>query len=187
VEPEKLDAPAEPDRIEAPEETPRIESPEETLKIDSPEEPGMIDAPEGGDATFDMIVTIDDAVTLKKVKEMKDRKIDYFIDEEMTGHTKDDACEEIISFLKTDIALINKILAIDITSKASINQGLAEIVRFVQEADEPSYQKVYLNALNLSEKALEGEYNNVLWRLEQVITERYPQFLDESGKVFFQD
>ena len=194
--PQKLVAPKESVRIEPPEETVKIEAPAEQTKIEAPEESKRIGAPQeqikieapvDPDSTFELIVSVEDAVTLKKVKEMKDYKIDYFIDEELIGHTKDEACEEIISFLKTDIALINKILNINITSKASITEGLEGIIKFVNEADEPSYQKVYLNSLNLSEKALEGEYNNVLWRLEKVINERYPGLISGSESVFFQD
>jgi len=194
--PQKLEAAKESVRIEPPEETVKIEAPAEQTKIEPPEESKRIGAPQeqikieapaDPDSTFELIVSVEDAVTLKKVKEMKDYKIDYFIDEELIGHTKDEACEEIISFLKTDIALINKILNINITSKASITEGLEGIVKFVNEADEPSYQKVYLNSLNLSEKALEGEYNNVLWRLEKVINERYPGLIGGSESVFFQD
>ncbi len=184
---QSIESPEIPQKLEAPEEAVKIEPPEEAVKIEAPQEQPKIEAPTDQDSTFDLIVSVEDAVTLKKVKEMKDYKIDYFIDEEMNGHTKDEACEEIISFLKTDIALINKILNINITSKTSIIEGLEEIVKFVNEADEPSYQKVYLNSLNLSEKALEGEYNNVLWRLEKVINERYPDLINSDGSVFFQD
>jgi hypothetical protein len=183
----KLEAPEESHKLEAPEETAKIEPPEEPVKLDAPAEPEKIDAPVDPDETFDLVVSVEDAVTLKKVREMKDAKIDYFIDEEMSGHTKDDVCEEIISFLKTDIALIDRILAIDITSKESIFKGFQGIVDFVNAADEPSYQKVYLNALNLSEKALEGEYNNVLWRLEKAIIARHPGLIGGDGSVFFQE
>ena len=183
----KIEPPEESKRIGAPQEQTKIEPPEESKRIGAPQEKTKIEAPADPDSTFELIVSVEDAVTLKKVKEMKDYKIDYFIDEELIGHTKDEACEEIISFLKTDIALINKILNINITSKASITEGLEGIIKFVNEADEPSYQKVYLNSLNLSEKALEGEYNNVLWRLEKVINERYPGLISGSESVFFQD
>jgi len=183
----KIEPPEESKRIGAPQEKTKIEPPEESKRIGAPQEKTKIEAPADPDSTFELIVSVEDAVTLKKVKEMKDYKIDYFIDEELIGHTKDEACEEIISFLKTDIALINKILNINITSKASITEGLEGIIKFVNEADEPSYQKVYLNSLNLSEKALEGEYNNVLWRLEKVINERYPGLIGGSESVFFQD
>ncbi len=183
----KIEPPEESKRIGAPQEKTKIEPPEESKRIGAPQEKTKIEAPADPDSTFELIVSVEDAVTLKKVKEMKDYKIDYFIDEELIGHTKDEACEEIISFLKTDIALINKILNINITSKASITEGLEGIINFVNEADEPSYQKVYLNSLNLSEKALEGEYNNVLWRLEKVINERYPGLISGSESVFFQD
>lgn len=184
---QSIESPEIPQKLVAPEEPVKIEAPEESKKIGAPQEKTKIEAPADPDSTFELIVSVEDAVTLKKVKEMKDYKIDYFIDEELIGHTKDEACEEIISFLKTDIALINKILNINITSKASITEGLEGIINFVNEADEPSYQKVYLNSLNLSEKALEGEYNNVLWRLEKVINERYPGLIGGSESVFFQD
>ena len=204
-EPVRVEQPAEQDRIEPPEEPTKIEPPEEPVRVEQPAEQDRIEPAEGSamkeeqpepadmegsydtDPNFDPVVPAEDAVKLKKVREMKSSKIDHFIDEEMTGHTNDDACEEIISFLKTDIALINKILAIDITSRTSIRQGLIGIIRFVNEADEPSYQKVYLNSLNLSEKALEGEYNNILWRLEQAINARYPDLIDEEELLFFKE
>ena len=118
---------------------------------------------------------------------MKDSKIDRFIDEETSGHIKEVACESVIAFLKNDILLIDKILGINVSSKTGIEESLRDIVQFVENADEPKYQKVYLNSLNRNEKDLEGEYNNVLRRLEAVIHDRYPHVMKETHSVFFEE
>ena len=202
---DKLSAAKSQDMIEAPEVPQKIESPVAQASITAPEVPQMIDQPtiqgveestsdaeenkqqSNSDFTFELVISIDDAVTLKKVKEMKDSKIDHFIDEEMSGHTKEDACEAVIDFLKNDVVLIDKILNINVSSKSGIEESLRDIIEFVESADEPKYQKIYLNSLNFNEKDLEGEYNNVLRRLETVIHDRYAHLMDETHSVFFEE
>ena len=122
---------------------------------------------------------------LKRIREMKDGKIDVFIDREMNGHFNDEACENVISFLKTDLKLIDLILSINVTSKEDIESKIRSILKLVEEADEPQNQKMYLNALNDEEKSLEGQYNAFLRRLEAVITSRYAFLLDDSESSLF--
>ncbi len=138
------------------------------------------------DSTFDLIVSLEDAVTLKKVREMKDSKIDHFIDEELNGHIKDQACEDVIDFLKTDIRLIDLILNINVTSKHDIECQIRKIVDFVNAAEEPKHSKIYLNALDQDEKDLEAEYNMVLTRLDNVIQQRFKHVMDGASSAFFQ-
>ena len=185
-EPQRIDSPPAKDSIEPPKELQKIDAPDEQKKLEVPEEPDKIAAP-ADDYVFEMVISLDDAVTLKKVRTMKDSKIDYFIDQEMDGHIKDDACEDVIAFLKTDIALINKILAINITSKTGIEESIRGIVDLVNDAEEPKHQKIYLNSLDYNEKDLEGEYNNVLRRLEGVIHDRYSYVLGETRSLFFEE
>lgn len=193
---ERLEPPEEVERIAPAESMGMIESPEIPQKIEPPEESQKLQAPaeqaageeqDRSDFTFELVISIDDAVTLKRVKEMKDSKIDHFIDEETSGHIKEVACEYVIAFLKNDILLIDKILGINVSSKTGIEESLRDIVQFVENADEPKYQKVYLNSLNRNEKDLEGEYNNVLRRLEGVIHDRYPHVMKETHSVFFEE
>jgi len=136
---------------------------------------------------YDMILDINDAVYLKTIREMKNRKIDLFIDRELSGHFKDTACEDVISFLKTDIKLIDKILAINITSKQSIEDALKDILEYVEKADEPKHQKMYLNSLTMDEQDLEGRFNDILMKLDSVIRSRYSYIVGEgSDNLFFQ-
>ena len=134
---------------------------------------------------YDLVVSVDDAVGLKRIREMKDGKIDVFIDREMNGHFNDEACENVISFLKTDLKLIDLILSINVTSKEDIESKIRSILKLVEEADEPQNQKMYLNALNDEEKSLEGQYNAILRRLEAVITSRYAFLLDDTESSLF--
>ena len=206
----RLSSPDDLGRIEAPEEQSKIASPSETIRIEAPEMPAKIQAPEhrvsigapekklmigsekkdavpDDDFTIDIIISVDDAVTLKRVREMKDKKLDFFIDEEMSGHTNDEACEDVIQFLKTDIALIDMILGISVTSRSEIERSLWGIIEFVGAADEPKHQKIYMNRLNQEEKRMEGSYNEVLRRLEQTMSSRFGYLLKESGSVFFDE
>lgn len=192
--PQKIEPPVAQASITAPEVPQMIESPVAEAVTESPEIPAKPqNVPEDGaesqssDFTFELVIPIDDAVTLKKIREIKDAKIDYFIDEEMTGHTKEEACEAVIDFLKNDITLIDKILGINVSSKSGIEESLLDIIEFVEAADEPKYQKIYLNSLNYNEKDMEGEYNNVLRRLEAVIHDRYSHLMRETHSVFFED
>ena len=190
LETAKIDQPKEKQRLEAADTPASIEAAEKIEKIEAPEEQSKLDAPEEGavdpDSTFDLIVSVEDAVLLKKVKEMKDSKIDYFIDAEMAGRFKEKACEDVISFLKTDIALIDMILSINITSKKDIETKIRSIVEFVENAEEPKHQKMYLNSLDYNEKETEAEYNKALKRLDEVITTRYSYVLNGSSSAFFQ-
>jgi hypothetical protein len=185
--PQKIEPPVAQQSIEAPEIPQKIEPPEESQKLQAPAEQAAGEEQDRSDFTFELVISIDDAVTLKRVKEMKDSKIDHFIDEETSGHIKEVACESVIAFLKNDILLIDKILGINVSSKTGIEESLRDIVQFVENADEPKYQKVYLNSLNRNEKDLEGEYNNVLRRLEGVIHDRYPHVMKETHSVFFEE
>lgn len=199
-EPEKIEKPediqrispaAEPEKIDKPEETPRIKPQKDTKKkkgkakeAEKPKEEEPKAAPD--DSTFDMIVSLEDAILLKKVRQMKDEKIDYFIEAELDGHFNDDACEDVIMFLKTDLALIDKILSINVTSRSDIESKIREIVAFVEAAEEPKHQKMYMNSLDYKEKEMEADYNKALKRLDEAIAARYPDLLGGSDSAFFQ-
>jgi hypothetical protein len=134
---------------------------------------------EDGGGIYDLVLTIDDAVTLKRVREMKDSKIDLFIDRELNGHFDQDACEDIIRFLKDDIRLIDIILSIRVSSKEDIEHKLRECVDFVDSLEEPKHKKMYTNALNREEFALEIQYIRALHNLEAVIRNRYPYLVED--------
>lgn len=182
-----IQAPEEPQKIDAPDVQDRIEAPGVQEKLEMPEEKPLVGAAPENDSVFDLLVSIDDAVTLKKVRAMKDGKIDFFIDAEMSGRFKDVACEDVISFLKTDISLIDSILSINITSVNDIEDSIRKIIALVNDAEEPKHQKIYLNALDYNEKDLEAEYNNVLRRFEQNLKERYSYILWDTGSLFFNE
>ena len=183
----KIEAPEEQSKIEAPDDIQRIEAPEEPQRLESPEKVEMLDQPmDDSDSTFVMLVPIEDAVTLKKVRDMKDGKIDFFIDAEMSGRFKEAACEDVISFLKTDLNLIDTILSINIRSKKDIEEKISSIIELVEEADEPKYQKIYLNSLNQDEKSLEASYNMVLKRFEETLKSHYSYLIEEKGSLFFE-
>ncbi len=135
---------------------------------------------------YDIVISIDDAVALKHARDMKDLKIDLFIDRELNGHFNDEACEEVITFLKTDIKLIDLILSINVNSKEDIESKIREIVDFVKSSEEPKNQKMYINSLNMDERKLEGQYNDVLKNLEKAIASRYTYLLDaDEASLFF--
>lgn len=159
-----------------------VESNEEAAEA----EPEPVREPAGSEeGIYDIILSIEDAVTLKRAREMKDSKVDLFIDREMNGHFDDDACEDVITFLKTDIRLIDLILSINVSSKEDIESKVKAIVDLVASADEPRHQNLYFNALNGEERKLEGEYNEALKRLEKVIAERYSHVLEEKESSLF--
>ena len=180
--------PEEPQEIEKEEPVEEVSAEEPVAsEPESVPEDTPIETQEGeGEGIYDLVVSIDDAVALKRVREMKDGKVDLFIDRELNGHFNDDACEDVITFLKTDMKLIDLILSINVTSKQDIENKVKEIVDFVEAADEPKHQNLYINALNEEERKLEGQYNEVLKRLEGVITARYTYVLgDDKSSLFF--
>ena len=187
-----IDAPAKVESIESAEEAPVLEASEPSSTEEKPaeeEKPEEKAEPKGAndDVFFDLILSMDDAVTLKNVKAMKDSKIDLFIDREMNGHFNEDACEDVIEFLKTDLTLIDMILSINLTDKSDIENKFRNIIAFVSNANEPQHQKLYFNSLNKQESDLEGKYNEVLKKLEEVINGRYSYILEGNSSIFFEE
>ena len=188
----RLGTPKKVNAIEAPAKTESLEQPAEVPRLNASEPAPMLEGAEkssknSNDDFFDLILTMDDAVTLKKVRSMKDSKIDLFIDRAMNGHFNEDACEDVIEFLKTDIMLIDMILSINITDKFDIEKKLTAIINFVNEAEAPLHQKLYTNSLNQQEADLEGKYNEVLKKLEDVINGRYSYILEGNSSIFFEE
>lgn len=101
-----------------------------------------------------------------RVREMKDRKIDEFIEAEENGSVTMDVSDDIVSFLKTDVAICDAILAIDFSSRDSVVSGFRRIIDIVSESTDPQHQDEYVASLTPDEAQLEYAYSRALNSLQ---------------------
>ena len=87
---------------------------------------------------------------LERIREMKASKIDYFMDRMLSGEMDMDVCDDLISVLKTDMAILDRLAA---------DQGLDDIP-FVARLS-PEELAEYERSLSEEEKALEEEFRRM--------------------------
>lgn len=122
---------------------------------------------------YDRLLSDDELQILSLVSVMKSAKVDFFVDMSFSGRFKEDACEDVVTFLKVDLAIIKDILSMDYTSKESIESNLKDILDILDSAPEPKHQKMYINSLTMDERVLEDSYNRIIAHLQDIMIERY--------------
>ena len=122
---------------------------------------------------YDVILSPDELQILSVVSVMKSAKIDFFVDMSMSGRFNEDACEDVIDFLKVDLQVIRHVLAMDYTSKESIEGNFRAILDLLNDSPAPKHQKMYINSLTMDEKVLEDSYNQIMAHVERVLNDRY--------------
>lgn len=137
------------------------------------EAPVVEEAPKEERPIYDVILTPDELQVLTLVSVMKNAKIDHFVDMSMSGRFNEDACEDVIDFLKIDLQVIKHVLSMDYTSKESIEDNFKAILDLLNESPAPKHQKMYINSLTMDEKVLEDSYNQVMAHVEMVLNDRY--------------
>lgn len=131
------------------------------------------EAPKEERPIYDVVLTPDELQILTLVSVMKNAKIDHFVDMSMSGRFNEDACEDVIDFLKIDLQVIKHVLSMDYTSKESIEGNFKAILDLLNESPAPKHQKMYINSLTMDEKVLEDSYNQVMAHVEMVLNDRY--------------
>ena len=121
----------------------------------------------------DMILTEEQRDALRTASEMKNSKIDYFVDMSFSGRFNEDACEHVIDFLKVDLSIIDLLLSMDETDRGSIESTITGILGILDASADPKHQKMYVNSLTAEQKLREAAYNEVLAHVEDVINTRY--------------
>ena len=122
---------------------------------------------------YDVILSPDELQILSVVSVMKSAKIDFFVDMSMSGRFNEDACEDVIDFLKVDLQVIRHVLSMDYTSKESIEGNFKAILDLLNDSPAPKHQKMYINSLTMDEKVLEDSYNQIMAHVERVLNDRY--------------
>ena len=122
---------------------------------------------------YDVILSPDELQILSVVSVMKSAKIDFFVDMSMSGRFNEDACEDVIDFLKVDLQVIRHVLSMDYTSKESIEGNFRAILDLLNDSPAPKHQKMYINSLTMDEKVLEDSYNQIMAHVERVLNDRY--------------
>ena len=103
---------------------------------------------------------------IQRVRDMKDSKIDLFLDSAVNGDIPLEVCDDIVDFLKTDISVCDAILSIDFQDHASVLEGFRRIITVLSESKDPQHQDEYVGSLTPEEAQLEYGYSQVLNSLQ---------------------
>ncbi len=114
-------------------------------------------------------ISKENAETLRKVRAMKDSKIDLLIDAAASGKMSVTICDDIIDFLKTDVQICDAVLSIDFSDKDSVFEGFRKILAIVEDSKDPVHQDEYVKMLDADEAFLEYSYSQVLNSLQGMI------------------
>lgn len=107
--------------------------------------------------------------SLGKIRQMKDRKIDELIEASASGKIDVEVGDDIIGFLKVDVAICDTLLSIDYSNKESVISGFKKIVAILTESKEPVYQNEYVQMLDEDEAFLEFTYSQILNSVQGMI------------------
>lgn len=139
------------------------------------EEDGDVDEP-----YMQPLFTEDDENMLREIRAMKNSKIDLFIERELAGNFKEEACEDVIRFTKIDMRLIDLLLELDYSDRDRLESNLKTLVDIVNGMDAPKYGKLYVNSLNKEEAKLEVRYNEFIDKVDELVKERFPEIVPDA-------
>lgn len=133
-----------------------------------------VDSVQANDDKTDMkqyggYISKENAETLRKVRSMKDSKIDVLVDAASSGKMSVSICDDIIDFLKTDVRICDAILDIDFSDRQSVISGFRSILDIVEGSKDPKHQDDYVKMLNGDEAFLEYSYSQVLNSVQGMI------------------
>lgn len=129
---------------------------------------------------IDSVLSDEDISDLKKIREMKNSKIDLFIERELFGNFKEEACEDIIRFTKIDIRIIDIFLRLDNSDEDVLRSDLKTVVGIVNSMEPPKFGKMYANSLNKEEAKLEIRYNELLDKVDDLVRLRFPEIVPQN-------
>ncbi len=129
----------------------------EAVKEDAPvaaevAEPVQEDVPVEKTAPAPEPVQADESTIIGRIKDMKSSKIDLFMDRMLSGEMDIDGCDDLVSVLKVDIAILEAVERSEDPSNISVF------------AAEPSQQVMdeYMASLTDEEKVLEESFKEIL-------------------------
>lgn len=126
------------------------------------------------------LFTEDDENMLREIRAMKNSKVDLFIERELAGNFKEEACEDVIRFTKIDMRLIDLLLELDYSDRDRLESNLKTLVDIVNGMDAPKYGKLYVNSLNKEEAKLEVRYNEFIDKVDELVKERFPEIVPDA-------
>ena len=162
---------------DAPEEGPAPTESEPVVEDPLQEKPELASDKEPTKPIVDRILTDVELETLSKIKKMKIRKIDEFIDRSLTDKANVNYCDDIVTFLKVDVGICDALLEMDYTDIDSIVNGFKEILDILEEAPDPRSQSIYVRSLTDEERILEAGYNGIVEHVQAVMLDRYANLL----------
>ncbi len=118
--------------------------------------------------------------TINRVRAMKDAKIDEWLAICESGGASMDVCDDIVHFLKTDVALCDTILGIDFRDRRSVVEGFRGIIEIATESKDPDSesQRIYVESLSEEECSLEYSFSRVINSLQGMLMYMKDELLD---------
>lgn len=152
-------------------EVPAVEEIKEEVSEDKP----IVDEVKTMDQIVDnpMKLTEIDIMVAKKVKAMKESKIDYFIDLSMSGRNVK-ACEDIISFLKVDYRLCEIVENTDINDDEAIIKSFNDMLDLLEYDYKSPFQKFYVKCLTPQDKVHETMFNGLMEKIQRIMLTKLP-------------
>ncbi|MDO5861306.1 MAG: hypothetical protein Q4Q58_00630 [Thermoplasmata archaeon] len=161
---------------------PAFEEMQSAKKAPEPEakkEEPVAEAPAAGDDSYKGKFLSNESIdTIRRVKAMKDSKIDETLEAYEKGEIDVDVCDDIVGFLKTDVAICDALLGIDFTVKASVVAGFKRIIEAVKDSEDPKHQDEYVHSLTEDEASLEYSYSRVVNSLQGMMMYMRDEIVD---------
>ncbi len=104
--------------------------------------------------------------TIGKVRDMKNAKIDQIVGMYLDGTMDENTSDNIVDFLKVDVAICNALLNIDFADKSSVVEGFKTILDVLCNSNDPQNQDEYVATLDADEAMIEHSYNQVINSLQ---------------------
>ena len=112
-----------------------------------------------------------DKAIARKVRAMKESKMDYFIDLSLSGKNVK-ASDDIVGFLKIDAKLCDLIDSVELGNDKSLDNTLNEMLSIVDLDYKSPYQHFYIRSLSPEEKVCETLFNSLMQKTQRIMMVR---------------
>lgn len=109
-----------------------------------------------------------DKAVARKIRAMKESKMDYFIDLSLSGKNVK-ASDDIVGFLKIDAKLCDLIESVELGNDASLDKVLNEMLSIVNLDYKSPYQHFYIRSLTPEEKVCETLFNSLMQKTQRIM------------------
>ncbi len=132
-------------------------------------------------AVVDRILSDSEIESLRKILDMKNSKIDEFIDMSLQRRINDNVCDDVVNFLKLDTDICRMLIGIDYSDFDSIVSGFRSLLDLLESAPEAKFQKRYRSTLDPQQAELEMTFVAIVNKIHDVIQSRYLRFVTRTS------